>query len=235
MKFKATLYKKFPIIPHFNYKLGLKLHKYKLILNKVKVQKKLRQQKGLIVNIGCGEKGKGENWINLDYKLYKNVTFAYDCSKDLPFESGSVKFIFTEHFFEHLAYTSEAIPFLQESYRVLEKDGIIRIIIPDAGKYLLAYAEDGWSALKATRPLTDELIDLQMGYTYNTKMELINEVFRQSGEHKFAWDFDTLKFNLQRAGFRIIKQQAYGEGFVPENCLDLKVREPESLYVEGIK
>lgn len=232
---KAFIYKIFPLIPKFNYSVGKKIHAYNLQRSIPAIKRKLINERNILANIGCGANGESMGWINLDYIPYKNVNFAYDCSKELPFADKSVKFVFTEHFFEHLDYHNEAIPFLKEAYRILEDNGVVRIIIPDAGKYLRGYVAEGWGELKTTRPLNDSLFDLQMGYTYNTKMELINEVFRQSGQHKFAWDYETLEFNLKKIGFKQIKQETYKNGAYPNLCLDLKARETESLYVEAIK
>jgi hypothetical protein len=66
-------------------------------------------------------------------------------------------------------------------------------------------------------------------------MELINVVFRQFYEHKFAYDFETLKMLLERNGFQDVRKQAFGQSIVPEYNIDLKAREPESLYVEAVK
>jgi len=66
-------------------------------------------------------------------------------------------------------------------------------------------------------------------------MELINAVFRQGCEHKFAYDYETIAFLLKRYGFREVKKQAYGRSSMPELCIDHQIRASASLYVEGIK
>jgi hypothetical protein len=66
-------------------------------------------------------------------------------------------------------------------------------------------------------------------------MELINVVFRQWEEHKFAYDYETLALVLSQAGFRTIRQQSFGETLSPEICLDLERRASESLYVEAVR
>ena len=66
-------------------------------------------------------------------------------------------------------------------------------------------------------------------------MELINVVFRQGHEHKFAYDFATLHFVLQRYGFSTVVRQGYGKSLMPELCLDQAVRASESLYVDAKK
>ena len=66
-------------------------------------------------------------------------------------------------------------------------------------------------------------------------MELINTVFRQGTEHKFAYDYETLEYILGRSGFRCIKKQEYGESLLREICMDTEARASESLYVECLR
>jgi len=98
-----------------------------------------------LVNLGCGLSGK-IGWVNVDIIKFPNVNCIYDCRKSLPFPENSVKSIFCEHFIEHLDYKEE-VPFLTECYRVLRVGGVIRIIVPDAEKYLRVYCEKGWGYL----------------------------------------------------------------------------------------
>lgn len=231
---KKKIYALFPFIPKLNYQIGVWLHASKVKLNRPKYINFFKDKSNLKVNIGCGSCGK-EGWINMDYSEYNTVNCIYDCKTYLPFSSNSVKLIFTEHFFEHIDYVSEVPIFLKECFRSLQKDGVLRIIIPDAEKFLRAYVSNGWGDMIKTRPLTDNLYDQLMGYTYETKMQLVNEVFRQSGEHKYAWDFETLELCLRKAGFKQIKKLSYLNSQNEELVLDQSSRQYESLYVESIK
>lgn len=49
----------------------------------------------------------------------------------LEFLDDSLTFIYAEHFFEHLFF-DEAVALLRECRRVLQPDGVIRIVVPDA-------------------------------------------------------------------------------------------------------
>lgn len=232
---KKNLYKIFPFIPKINLYIGLKLHKATVYSKKKSIKKELKHQSQIYTNIGCGGLGIENGWVNLDYAKNNNVTYLYDCRKELPFADYTVRGIFTEHFFEHLDYNLEVPYFLKNCYRVLQNDGVLRIIIPDAEKYLFGYCEQGWESLKTTRPLNDDLEDQLMGIKYQTKMQLINEVFRQGGQHKYAWDFETLKEVLKNAGFKKIYKMAYMESHDKALTIDQLMRKPESLYVEAIK
>ncbi len=66
-------------------------------------------------------------------------------------------------------------------------------------------------------------------------MQLINAVFRQGGEHKYAYDEETLALVLRQAGFRRINRCGFGVSADPEMAPDTASRSGESLYMEAIK
>jgi predicted SAM-dependent methyltransferase len=214
--------------------IGFEAHMLSVRVRSRNAARAYRTKKDMLVNIGAGDAGR-TGWINLDGSIAKGVNCLYDARKRLPFSNESVKGIFTEHFFEHIDYTEEAPHFLAECHRVLQIGGVIRIIVPDAEKYLRAYVAGGWQELACLRPLDDQLKDHHFNFKYNTRMELINVVFRQSQEHKFAYDFETLALILRRNGFEDIRKQEFGKSMIPDMCIDLDVRASESLYVEAVK
>lgn len=199
-----------------------------------RVPRRYRNQRGFPLNIGCGACGK-PGWVNLDFYKLPGVNCVYDCRKDLPFANDSAKFIFTEHFFEHIDYTEEVPLFLSECCRVLEPGGVIRIVVPDAEKYLRAYCTEGWQDLIGVRPLRSDLSDVHFGSKFSTKMEVVNAAFRQYFEHKYAYDFDTLRFVLNRYGFCEARKRSFGDSMRPDFCIDNPDRASESLYVEAVK
>jgi len=232
---KSRLYKVFPVIPRFNLFIGQSIYAIKVKLNRQTTINTLSTLKNIYANIGSGDAGLAEGWINLDFGDYPMVTHTFDCKKSLPFANDSAKAIYTEHFFEHLDYFTEVPYFLEHCYRSLQKGGVLRIIVPDAERYLIGYVQEGWDYLKKMRPLDDDLNDTLIGHQYETKMQLINEVFRQSGEHKFAWDFETMKVSLIKAGFTDIYKMSYNQSNDLRLVIDQAVRQSESLYVEAIK
>ncbi|WP_295799431.1 methyltransferase domain-containing protein [Mucilaginibacter sp.] len=231
---KKKLYAIFPFIPKVNLAIGTYLYGLKVKLSAKAVIRELSNQRDLYANVGCGSGGL-KGWTNVDLGNHENVTYRFNCSKSIPFGDNSVKGLFTEHFFEHLEYETEVPFFLKDCHRAMQKGGVMRIVVPDAEKYLIGYVQPGWDYLKQTRPLDDDLNDLSMGIKYQTKMQLINEVFRQSGEHKYAWDFETMKLSLLKAGFSEVYKMAFLESKDPVLKIDKEVRKPESLYVEAIK
>lgn len=196
--------------------------------------RKFAGKKDFLVNVGAGSSGK-DGWINIDGFPGQGVTCLMDVRKGLPFEDNSVRGIFSEHFFEHLDYTEEAPVFLTECLRSLQPGGVLRIVVPDIERYLRAYAQGDWSLFAEIRPLDEQLKDHYYGWKYNTQMELINFVFRQGQQHKFAYDFATMEFLLRKCGFAKVGKQAYGASHMPEICIDSGSRASESLYVEAVK
>ena len=188
----------------------------------------------LMINFGAGARGKS-GWVNVDAQAVKGVNCVFDCGKKQPFPDGSARCIFSEHFLEHIDYYETAPFFLRECFRVLQPGGTIRIIVPDAGRYLKAYAQDGWIDIEKLRGLLPGHKDPYFWTNYKTKMELVNMLFRQFGEHKFAYDFETMHVLLKKVGFSNIRQTEYGISADPALAIDQQEREHESLYVEANK
>lgn len=126
------------------------------------------------------------------------------------------------------------MPFLKECRRCLAPQGVLRIIVPNAGKYLHMYGD--WEGLALTRPLEKRngaYYDPWLHCSYATQMEMINAIFRQGTHHKYAWDAETLLKAMSSAGFARVIEQSFGISIsgVP---LDSEARKSESLYVEAV-
>jgi predicted SAM-dependent methyltransferase len=231
-KFRHLIYSLLPRYVLFPLKREFKLIPLKL--RQSRVAKSYRNAKDLLVNIGAG--GMGVNgWGNVDCYPAPGINCVYDSRKSLPFTDCSVRGIFCEHFFEHLDYTEEVPYFLSECLRVLTNGGVLRLIVPDTEIYLQAYAAGGWDTLSKVRPLNSNHWDAHADSTYNTRMELINMVFRSAFDHRFAYDFETISFVLNRFGFGRVIKQSYGNCLLPKICLDQQRRASESLYVDAVK
>ncbi len=229
---KRLILKIWPL--HTFYQLRSELLMLVARCRQIGLPRRYRDSRDLKVNIGCGSRGLPD-WVNVDFLALPSVNCICDCRKALPFPDNSVAAIFSEHFFEHIDYTEEVPYFLAECHRVLQPGGVVRIIVPDAGRYLQAYHQPGWPAMNELRHLQDNHFDPYTGSRYRTKMELVNEVFRQAYTHKFAYDAETLIQVLRDAQFRTVEQQQFGSSFHPELAIDLESRAHESLYVEAVK
>jgi predicted SAM-dependent methyltransferase len=218
-----------PFLRHFRFEMAML---------GVRIRHRLAGRKAfgtnLLVNLGCGASGK-PGWINVDGAAADNVAVVYDLRRRVPLPSDSAKGIFCEHMLEHLDYVDEVPRFIAECFRILQPGGVLRLVVPDAEKYLLAYANGGWEGLNAIRPLLPGRVDPFSAHTFQTRMELINQVFHQGGQHKFAYDWETIENLLHKGGFARVLRCGYQVGSSPELCIDKAERAPESLYVEAIK
>jgi predicted SAM-dependent methyltransferase len=172
------------------------------------------------LNCGCGSVRK-TGWINID--VTRTADLQLDLRKKLPFPDGSVSFIYSEHFFEHLEYPLDAETFLTESLRVLIPGGQFRVGVPDTEWPLNAYVnrdDGGYFEIARER--------WHPAYC-NTKLHNINYHFRQGSEHKYAYDYETLAQVLSQAGFAKIEKSEF------DPTLDSVHRKLGTLYANAFK
>lgn len=182
--------------------------------------KKYRYDHGLRLNLGCGPKTK-KDWLNIDLWLEADLTL--DLREPLPFPDNSCSIVYSEHFLEHLDYPGPTASFLKECCRVLQPDGIFSVGVPDTEWPIMEYA--------GTR---DEGYFLFVKQSWHlkwceTKMEHINYHFRQGMEHRFAYDFVTLKNALNKAGFVDVRLRQH------DDKIDSEERKQGTLYVDAKK
>lgn len=185
---------------------------------------RLKQQKDLSVNIGAGPFGK-PGWVNIDLFKHPNISLQYDCRKNLPFANKSINRIRCEHTLEHLNADNEVPKFLKECHRCLNINSILRIVVPDVELFVKAYnsgSQEEWD---------------KIGFTdwhkyWETEMQVLNYVFTQSGDHKFGYDFKTLKIRLEKAGFTDIVKTSWGISEDVHLRDDLENHRLYSLYVD---
>lgn len=82
-----------------------------------------------LLNIACGSRYH-KDWVNIDFHPDSNLVKKVNILKGLPFSNDSFDAVYSSHFIEHLS-KNNAIYVLEEAIRVLKKDGIIRIVVPD--------------------------------------------------------------------------------------------------------
>jgi predicted SAM-dependent methyltransferase len=161
---------------------------------------------------------------------FKNIELVYDCRKKLPFKAASVDRIRCEHVFEHLDKFDESPKFLQECYRCMTSGAVLRIVVPDLELFVRAYVTGTAEAWKTIG------FDLQsLPWDLETPMDILNHTFRQNGEHKYGYDFQTLRRIVEKAGFSKIEKMSWGRSLDPSLQDDLENHRPYSLYVDCVK
>jgi predicted SAM-dependent methyltransferase len=170
------------------------------------------------LELGSGAK-KGQNgWITIDLT---GADIAHDLRKGIPFASDSVDRIYTSHMLEHIPF-KELLVFLDECYRVLKKDGELSVCVPDAGRYISAYAERRYfrQSNKGYQPAVPDTGSL---------LDQINYIAYMNQLHKYMFDEENLVNTLKRAPFASVELRNF------DKCLDLKCRDFESIYAVAIK
>jgi predicted SAM-dependent methyltransferase len=81
------------------------------------------------LNVGCGNKYH-KDWINVD--MYSNNSDVISCNllKGIPFPNEKFEVLYHSQLLEHFP-KEKAFDFMKECYRVLKKNGTIRVVVPD--------------------------------------------------------------------------------------------------------
>lgn len=135
------------------------------------------------LNLGCFNK-KLHGFVNVDIREDVNPDVVDDSLKLTKFEDNSVSLIYASHMLEHLSY-EETKKCLSRWIQVLKKDGILRIAVPD-------------------------LESIFAHYFYHKDMGAIIKMIYGSQKHEFdfhknGWTFESLKADLENAGFTNVK------------------------------
>ena len=178
-------------------------------------------------------------WINID-SWPAPLTINLDWG--LPFAPASSRFVFLSHLLEHLFYGGQSQRLLEEIRRVLQPGGVVRIVVPDIGQCIDAYAANDreffanrhghWSA-----PV-DNPTRLEQFLAYAGAGPSPSQLIES---HKFGYDFETLQSCLQRAGFVNVRRcnyqgSAFAELRVDHASLNAHARNGDrhySLFVEA--
>lgn len=187
-------------------------------------RRRLRGAQGISLNVGAGRQAL-PGYVNLDRFPTSRDVLYWDFRKRLPLSDGSVRHVHCEHFIEHLE-RHEALALLGEFRRVLEPGGTVRLVCPDAERYFRAYCADDAAFFKSLSRLGGASLP------FERPIEVINQMFRMAGAHRFAWDYHALEAALASAGFVGIRRSSIGEvGAGGEADGRDAWREIESIYV----
>jgi predicted SAM-dependent methyltransferase len=146
------------------------------------------------LHLGAGSRYL-EGWGNVDLRGLKNLT--WDLTVPLPLQPGSVKYIYTEHFIEHIPPDACRKLFVN-ARTALAKDGVMRISTPDlrwwADAYLQGHIEQHpWSH-----------------WFPDTPCVMLNDQLHKWG-HLFVYDEPQLTALLRDCGFTQIDRRKRGE------------------------
>jgi predicted SAM-dependent methyltransferase len=169
-----------------------------------------------------------KGWVNCDLRPNSEKVLRIDLLREFPFLDGSVKFCYAEHVLEHFSIDELRI-MLKHIFRVMQEGGIFRIAQPDLQKMIQdTLLSNNYAKQKNLYSATKER-DLPTGIHY------LNFIWNAWG-HKFNHSYESLKYELERAGFRKVAKCLYHQSEYPELCsVENRSRKDDSLILEAVK
>ena len=240
---QPTIKSSFSLKRFLYYSIAIRL---KILLRRIqqRIDQKEDKQK-IMVNIG-GRYFFRRHWRVLDfpskhYRFMKGVVdYEYDLTseKPFPFEDDSVSFIYSSHTLEHIPQEYCSFIF-SELFRVLKKDGVVRLTMPDFDKTVEAYKNNNeyYFHLYSGKNISEKFLvnfasylkhrvspqELREKFTSLSKEEFGNHFtslipresqIKNSGNHINWWNFKKLHKVLSDAGFtNIYSSEANGSRF----------------------
>jgi predicted SAM-dependent methyltransferase len=157
-----------------------------------------------------------DGWVDVDL-LGMPADLRWNVTRPLPFPNGSASAVFLEHVLEHFPLGA-GLDLLAECRRLLGTGGIVRVGVPDFGRYITSYAGDQ-AFLESERPGRP------------TPLLAVAEVALSHG-HRSVWDAETLELALAESGFIEVRRHEFGESNL-EPAPDRPSRRAETVYAEG--
>jgi predicted SAM-dependent methyltransferase len=143
------------------------------------------------LHLGCGDHHL-EGWWNVD--LERRGDLQADLSRSIPVRSGSVDYVHSEDFLEHVDLP-RGRNLLSECFRVLRPGGVLRLLTPD----LRAIVQSVYLQ-REKRHLAFCRLQLQA----EGPCEALNMHLRMEGNaHRFVWDYELLERALAETGFSV--------------------------------
>ncbi|MDO8676948.1 MAG: methyltransferase domain-containing protein [Acidobacteriota bacterium] len=164
--------------------------------------------KGLWLNLGSSGRIT-PGFVHLDREAMPGVQ-VHDIRLGLPYFVGAAEVVVMSHVLEHLHPFWEAPAVLREVHRVLLPGGVFRLAVPDLAKLSSAYqgGEDQITdALAKTQSELREYIgtsyaDLPAALKFSVIAFGDNSGSSAYDGHRVIFDAESLKWILERAGFK---------------------------------
>tara|TARA_R110001592_G_scaffold4546_1_gene25502 strand:+ start:632 stop:1351 length:720 start_codon:yes stop_codon:yes gene_type:complete len=217
------------------------------------------------INVGASHEEMIPNWLGItiwggayegleelktenDIIIYRHTeaggdVINHNVNLGLPFEDSSIEVIFSSHFIEHLTF-EEGLNFLTECKRVLKPNGILRIVCPDIMIWIdKVYNAKDVEFFETYKNAIDIAHYENSVYNVKDKIKTNTQILNSmlfNWEHKWMWDYDSLKMELELIGFCSIERMVHLKSNIPiikniETMLSkdkIKARNLESMFVE---
>jgi predicted SAM-dependent methyltransferase len=176
---------------------------------------------GFYLHLGCGMINHPK-FINIDGLPHPHIHYVRAIDDLSPFKDKSVNLIYASHCLEHFSHIKVS-EVLEEWFRVLKDDGILRISVPDFDLLLKIYQDNDNNIDTIVQPLMGGQDD-------------------KFNFHMTAFNFSSLEQLLKNSGFRLVRKWYPGTSefttFDDWSNRQIKVGEKEysvSLNIEAIK
>lgn len=143
------------------------------------------------LNLGCGWRDFGADWIHIDGGNYPHLHSADIIN--LPFEDESVDLIYASHVFEYFD-RQEGEELLKKWHAKLKPGGVIRLAVPDFTQMVNLYLHKGYPLSKFLGPLYGKM---PMG--------------DQTIYHRTTYDFQELESLLKVCNFKEVRRYNWQE------------------------
>ncbi|WP_235737224.1 class I SAM-dependent methyltransferase [Nocardioides alcanivorans] len=129
-----------------------------------------------------------------------------DATRRWPLEDASVSHVYSDNVVEHLPLEAGRAMFA-ETFRCLQHGGVVRMVTPD----LRAHVEN-YLAGKVPAGDPEAKVYQEMGLTVDHPLDWVRIPIASFGHHEgYVYDFETLKLELERVGFRDVVRCDLGE------------------------
>jgi predicted SAM-dependent methyltransferase len=149
----------------------------------------------LRLNLGCGQWPFRGGWVNVDADPAAPADAHYTFPP-LPYQDGTVDDIYLGHVLEHFRYDAGQV-LLKECLRVLKPGGRLGVVVPDTRAILAHYLAGSGQTVEMPPDRHWRMADLDdvcATFLFSTV---------QDSPHLWAYDQDTLRRALERAGFAV--------------------------------
>lgn len=193
-------------------------------------RRQLLAMREIKLHFGCGARIL-PGWVNLDGWPVDGTSLAVDLREPIPIATGGCQLIFSEHTLEHFEMPMIR-RILKEFYRMLRPGGALRIVVPDAERYVQAYANRDLTWFRTVAG--DWLSAPHSGP--ETIAKGLSHLFLDQ-YHRVALDSETIEVLLAEAGFEQVSRSVHLGSQIQELRIDSDQawRVMTSLYVEARK
>ncbi|KAF2333126.1 class I SAM-dependent methyltransferase [Flavobacterium daemonense] len=180
-----------------------------------------------LVNLGCGN-SYHKDWINFDFVSNNESVASHNLLEGIPLADNEVNVVYHSHILEHFS-KKDGFSFIKECYRVLKKDGIIRIAVPDLESIAKEYLKNLDLAIEGNEMA-------KHNYEW-IKLELFDQMVRnESGGSMKDYLYQSIIPNVTYVFKRIGSEgEIIREAFLKNNGLTQNISEETPSEVKVLK